>query len=136
MGLSTNFDKGDIFSPEWVARLSSVPERTMNATVEFLDPATRTVILTTKARVQPVRSSNPKPNSVADTQQQVVLVSIPISVGKNLDLRPRHRAAVKACVNMPTLTKFVYVVQEVLDSSNAIERTFYFMVDIEVSVTP
>ena len=133
MGLSTNFDKGQIATPDWVARIAPSPERFMPCTVQFLDPETESVILTSPARVQPVRTSNPKPNNVADTQQQVVLVSIPIALGRTLDLRPKHRAAVTACVNNPTLTNFLYVVQEVLDSGNAVERTFYFMVDIEVT---
>lgn len=133
MGLSTNFDKNEIATPEWVARIAPSPERFMPATVEFLDPETETVLLTSPARVQPVRSSNPKPNNVADTQQQVVLVSIPIALGRTLDLRPKHRAAVTVCGNMPLLTNFLYVVQEVMDSGNAVERTFYFMVDIEVT---
>lgn len=107
----------------------------MDATVEFLDPKTRSVLLRAKARVQPVRSANPKPNMAVDTQQQTVLVSIPISVGKNLDLRPKHRASVVECLNNPTLTKFLYVAQEVLDSSSPVERTFYFTVDIETVVT-
>ena len=132
MGLSTNFDKGLIATPEWVARIAPVPERFMPATVEFLDPETRSVLLTSKARVQPIRSSNPKPNMQVDTQQQSVLVSIPIAVGKVLDLRPKDRAAVVDCVNMPTLKNFLYVAQEVLDSANAVERTFVFTVDVEV----
>lgn len=134
MGLSTAFDKNIIVSQTWVDHVSKTPERFMAGTVEFLDPVTRTVLLTTKARIQPVRSGNPKPNNVVDTQQQTVLVSIPIAVGKNLDLRPKHRAAVTQCLNNPTLTKFLYVVQEVMDSSNPVERTFYFTVDIEVEV--
>ena len=135
MGLSTNFDKGTITTPAWVARIAPSPERFMPDTVEFLDPGTRTVLLTSKARIQPVRSANPKPNSVADTQVQVVLVSIPIGVGRTLDLRPKHRAFVVESVNMPSLSNFLFVVQEVMDSSNAVERTFYFTVDTEVVVS-
>ena len=134
MGLSTNFDKGLIATPDWVERIAPSPERFMPAEVEFLDPTTRSVLLTCKARVQPLRSAVPKPNGATDTQQQVVLVSIPIALGRLLDLRPKHRAAVKSCVNNPTLTKFLYVVQEVIDSSNPVERTFHFVVDTEVVI--
>lgn len=133
MGLSTEFDKGEIVTPAWVERISSSPERFMPALVDFLDPETESVLLTTKARVQPIRSSNPKPNMQVDTQQQSVRVSIPIAVGRNLDLRPKHRMAVTWCPTMPVLTKFLYVVQEVLDSVNAVERTFVCAVDLEVT---
>lgn len=134
MGFSTGWG-ANVFTQGWVDKLSKTPERFMPATVQFLDPVTRTVILTSKARVQPVRTAVPHDNDATDTMTQVVLVSIPIGVGKTLDLRPMHRAAITSSPLMPVLTNFLYVVSEVLDSANAIERTFYFTVDLEVKVT-
>ena len=136
----------NIFSQSWVDNLKGSPERAMVATVVFYDPAISTstynsttntytstpvVLLTTKARVQPQRRANDKSNLANDTSVEMVLVSIPIDTGKNLDLRPRHRAKVTVSPLLPLLTKFVYVVNEVLDSSNPIERTFRFKVDLE-----
>lgn len=135
MGLSTDRGKEQIFSDRWIAALAKASERFMRDTVDFLDPITKTPILEhCPARIQPIRSAVPLPNGVNDTQQQAVLVSIPISLGRDLDLRPHHRAAVTVCDNMPVLKNFLFVVDEVLDSGNAVERTFVFKVDLEVKV--
>ena len=136
----------NLFSQAWVDNLKGSPERAMMATVVFYDPATSTsvydsatntytstpvVLLTSKARVQPQRRANEKYNLANDSTVEMVLVSIPIDTGKNLDLRPRHRAKVTVSPLLPVLTKFVFVVSEVINSSNAFERTFRFKVDLE-----
>lgn len=131
-----------LFDQRWVDRLSPSVETSMVASVQFYDPnsgtatydpvtgtytTTPTVVYSGKARVQPVRSAS----DAADTTVQSVLVSIPIAVGKTLDLRPYHRGKVTSSPLNPTLLNFVYVVKEVMDSSNPLERTFYFTVDQE-----
>ena len=136
----------DIFSQSWVDNLKGSPERAMVAAVQFYDPALSTsvydsatntytstpvILLSCKARVQPMRSANQKSALANDTTVQSVLVSIPIDLGLNLDLRPRHRAKVTVSPLMPVLTKFIFVANEVLDSSNPLERTFLFTVDLE-----
>lgn len=100
--------------------------------MRFTDPKTHSTLLdNVPARVQPIRAALQKDNNATDTRTQTVLVSIPIDTGRELDLRPRHRAVITECALMPVLTNFLYVVSEVMDSGNAIERTFYFTVDIE-----
>ena len=135
MGLSTRQDRDQIFTDRWICQLSKAVERWMPARVEFLDPTTQTEILVdVPARIQPIRSSVERPNYVNDTHTQTVLVSIPIHIGRTLDLRPKHRARVTSAPNMPILENYLFVVQETLDSANAVERTFYFTVDLEVKV--
>lgn len=136
----------DLFTQAWVDNLSPSVERSMPDEVQFYDPETAEaiydpvtnsyisvpeILLTCKARVQPIRSAAQKDRAADSTTVQTVLVSIPIALGKNLDLRPHHRAKVLSAPLMPVQTKFIYVVREVMDSSNPIERTFYFDVNQE-----
>lgn len=122
----------------------------MIASVQFYDPTTAEavydpttntyitvpdILLTCKARVQPIRSAAIKDRAADSTTVQTVLVSIPIGLAKNLDLRPRHRGRVLSSPLMPVLSNFIYVVREVMDSSNPIERTFYFDVNQEAVQT-
>lgn len=149
MGLSTN--RGPLFSQAWVDGLKQVPESAMVGTVQFYDPETGAAVYdpvtnsyvtvpsvvgpaSIPARVQPVRSAAQRNNLANDTTVQTVLVSIPIDIGLNLDLRPKHRAKVLTSPLMPVLSSFVYVVREIMDSTNPIERTFYFSVDQEAKV--
>ena len=85
-----------------------------------------------KCRVQPIRGTSSVNQNANDTTVQSVLISIPIGIGKNLDLRPEHRARVTADVLNPTTMAYVYVMQEVVDSSNPLERTFVFRVNQEM----
>lgn len=85
-----------------------------------------------KARVQPIRGTSSVNQNANDTTVQSVLISIPIDIGKNLDLRTYHRARVIDCELNPTIEKYVYVMQEVVDSSNPLERTFVFRVNQEM----
>lgn len=137
-----------LFTQRWVDRLKGVPESAMVASVVFYDPdtsqavynpatgtytSTPTTLWTGQARVQPIRSAATRENNANDTTVQSVLISVPIDAGLTFDLRPKHRGRVLTSPLNPLLTKFVYVVQEVLDSSNPIERTFVFSVDQEVT---
>jgi len=100
----------------------------MTATIKIYDPNTGaavydpvtgtyttapTSIYTGKARVQPVRGARATAIAGNDTFTQVVLVSIPIDAGKLLDLRPKHRMQVTAAPLNPTLTAYLFAVQEV-----------------------
>ena len=141
----------EVFSQKWQDRLSPATLHTMPATVQLFDPeladsvfnyTTGTwednplaVLYEGKARVQPIRSTSSINNGANDTTVQSVLVSIPITAGKTLNLRPEHRGKVLTAPLMPVLTTFFYVVQEVMDSANPIERTFMFRVDQERTVT-
>ena len=50
----------------------------------------------------------------------------------HLDLKPNMYVAVTECENNPVLTGYQYMIDEVIDSSNPIERTFMTHVDVEV----
>lgn len=89
-------------------------------------------VYTGKARVQPIRGTSSVNQNANDTTVQSVLISIPIGIGKNLDLRTYHRARVTEAPLNPTVCKYVYVMQEVVDSANPIERTFVFRVNQEM----
>lgn len=138
-----------LFTTQWRDALKGVPELAMAAQIQFYLPdptptynpttgqydTTPTVVWSGMARVQPLRSANSTTNNANDTTVQTVLVSIPILAGLDFDLRPKHRAKVLSAPLNPLLTKFLYVTQEVTDSSNPIERTFIFTVDQETVVT-
>jgi hypothetical protein len=138
-----------LFSVQWRDALRVVPEMGMTAQIEFYLPAPKptydpvtgtytsvpTVVWSGMARVQPLRSAAAKANNADDTVVQSVLVSIPIIAGLGFDLRPEHRARVLSAPLNPLLTKYLYVANEVMDSSNPIERTFVFTVNVETKVT-
>ena len=83
------------------------------------------ILYTGMARVQPVRTATEK----VGTQIQPLLISVD---QLDLDIRPKHMVRVIACAENTVLTAYKYVVTEVTDSSNLIERTFYVKQDAEV----
>lgn len=136
---------GLLFTQEWVDGLKGVPESGMAAQIKIIipgedtgwDEATNTpitapdvVLYTGKARVQPIRSANQKAVPTNSTSVQTVLFSIPIAV-KSLALKLHYQVRVIDSPLNPTLTSYVYVLSEVLDSSNPLEKTFYCTVDLE-----
>lgn len=138
----------EVFSQQWVNRLRHIPTLAYEATVEFFEPNTEgaewdfetetwtnteTILYTGPARVQPLRSAVDIANNANDATIQSVYMSV---AQLDLDLRPKHRARVLTCDNNPTLTRYLYVLSEGVDSSNHIERSFLFKVNSEVEVTP
>ena len=142
---------GAIFTQEWVDRLAPVPKLAYAATVKVFDPNTgdlvfvpgtdgepprytgdHTTIYAGPARVQPLRQGVLQVNNADDTVVQSVLVSI---TGASLDIRPKHRMTVTSAPLNPVLKAYEYVVHEVMDSSNPIERTVLCKVDTEVEVS-
>lgn len=134
-----------IFTQEWVDGLSGIPEKGMAAKIRILipgketgwNPTTNTPILAPdvvlyedKARVQPVRSSSQKTIPTNTTSVQTVLFSIPIA-NKALVLKPSYQVRVLEAPLNPTLVNFKYVLSELMDSSNPLEKTFYCTVDLE-----
>jgi len=149
VGLLNSFFNEPLFSQAWVDALKATPEAGMVSTIKVYDPNTGaavydpvtgtyvtvpTILYTGKARVQPIRGARATAVAGNDTFTQMVLVSIPIDAGKLLDLRPRHRMQVTAAPLNPTLTMYLFAVQEVLDSTNPIERTFYCTTNLETVV--
>lgn len=94
-------------------------------TGDYTYPETEVQVFQGKARVQPLRTATEK----SGTQIQTILVSV---AQLDLDVRPKHIMRVLSCATNPVLTNYKYVVYEVTDSSNLIERTFYVKQDIEV----
>ena len=85
------------------------------------------------ARVQPRRVAQEKANNSSDTTVQVVQFQVALAPDATpLDIRPKHRVRVTECGLNPVLTKYDYVVYEVMDSSNPLEQTFWARVDQEV----
>lgn len=134
-----------IFTQEWVDGLSGIPEKGMAAKIRIFvpgketgwDPTTNTPILAPdvviyedKARVQPIRAASQKAVPTNTTSVQTVLFSIPIE-NKALDLKMSYQVRVLEAPLNPTLVKFKYVLSELLDSSNPLEKTFYCTVDLE-----
>lgn len=134
-----------IFTQEWVDGLKRVPESGMAATIRIFVPGKETgwdsttntpilapdvVIYEDKARVQPIRAASQKAVPTNTTSLQTVLFSIPIE-NKALDLKMSYQVRVLEAPLNPTLVKFKYVLSELLDSSNPLEKTFYCTVDLE-----
>ena len=134
----------NIFTQRWVDGLKHVPESGMAAEIamytlgdKVYDEATNTYVYTKnylytgKARVQPLRSATPRilPNDT--TSVQTVLISLPIDAVLNEDIRPSVQVRVTSAPLNPSLTKYQYIIKEIADSSNPLERTFQAEVNQE-----
>lgn len=136
---------GAIFTQAWQDRYKGVPERAMNCTVELFhadpddpavyDPETDTWVkpevidYTGKSRVQPLRSSRwitPEGNAAP---VQTVLFSIPIDSDVTLYVSQQARVLVSPLNG--DLTRYQYIIGEILDSGNPLERTFLCTVNQE-----
>lgn len=133
-----------VFTQRWVDGLKGVPQSGMAAEVEMYvlgdrvyNEATnqydyeKTVLYSGKARVQPLRSATPRimPNNT--TSVQTVLISLPIDAVKAEDIRPSVQVRVRKADLNPSLLKYQYVIKEIVDSSNPLERTFLTEVNQE-----
>lgn len=94
------------------------------------------------ARVQPVNTATEAGDDYNPTAIKTVRVQLPYN--KNTvanaenpmpDIRPNHRLIVTSAPYNDTLTKFIYTVTDVLNSSNAWERTLVCRVDQELDPT-
>lgn len=146
MGLKSN--PRALFSQAWVDSIKGAPESAMVATVLITDPhsSTRvydpetdtwndvsTIVYTGKARVQPLRSAVQKASPGNETTVQTVLVSLPISE-KSTNYRPGLVLEVLTAPLGPALLGYQFVLNDVVDSSNEIERTLMFQVNQETAV--
>ena len=100
------------------------------------------IIFTGRARVQPVNAVNEVTDTYNPTFLKTVRVQISYnentldgSLGQVPDIRPNDRLRVTACSSNESLTKFIYIVTDVLNSSNAWERTLLCKVDTELDPT-
>ena len=156
VNLPTGLGSGALFTTAWQDKYSSVPERAMNATIKVFTRGARVFDATTdawvetetvfyganvpsgsagSARVQPLRAAQWKsiPGNAAPVQ--TFLVSIPIRYGACGLAVGQEMRVTNGGLNSD-LTKYRFVVTEITDSSNPIERTFYASVDQETVVTP
>lgn len=85
-----------------------------------------------RARIQPVNSVNELSDSYNPTFIKTVRVQIPAIAADEVAIRPNDRMRVTACDANPSLTTFIYIVTDVLNSSNAWERTLLCKVDTEL----
>lgn len=94
-------------------------------------PLTYVFDITTKMRVQPLRSATPRivPNNTTDVQ--TVLFSVPVNNLGSVDLRTGDQVRVTSAPLNPILMNYTYIVFEIMDSSNPLERTFLCRMDEE-----
>lgn len=148
MGL--NYKPVTLFNPAWVEALRGAPESAMAATVVIFDPHEssrvydaetdewiefQTVVYTGKARLQPIRNAGKWDSSGNDTSVQGVLVSIPIAESAT-NFRPGQQLNVLTAPLAPALLTYQFVLSDIVDSSNEIERTLAFTINQESVVTP
>lgn len=151
MPLKTGWSRSNYFNDAWKQEIAPTLEKYMaGADIEIYLPGTSTGTMdwTTgkmtysgselkayagPARVQPRRAAQEKANNSSDTTVQVVQFQVALAPDATpLDIRPKHRVRVTDCELNPVLTKYEYVVYEVVDSSNPLEQTFWARVDQEV----
>lgn len=139
------FKKRDYFTARWQKGLEASRSMFMPCSVRIYtlgeavyDPATNTYtypdsvdVYAGKARVQPIRSATQRILPQDNTFVQTVLVSVPITPVQSVDFRGGMQARVTECLLFPGLTTYQYVIQEVMDSGNPVERTLLFTVDQE-----
>lgn len=128
-------------------QLSSVEISTGNGISQEYDASTGTwtttsnIIFSGPARIQPVNAVN----ETSDTYNPTFLKTVRVQLSYNSntvegatteipDIRPNDRLRVTSSHNA-SLTKFIYVVTDVLNSSNAWERTLLCKVDTELDPT-
>ena len=122
----------------------------MLATVQIYNPASgsqtydavennwtgsTTVLYTGKARIQPVNAVNEVSDNYNPTFIKTVRVQIEALQPGMADIRPNDRMKVTSCASNTALQKFVYIVTDVMNSSNPWERTLLCKVDTELDPT-
>jgi len=136
-----------LFSLEWQARHARQTERAMIAAIAIYEvvgepvydtatdtwTAETTTWYTGRARVQPISSAFQAAASGNSTSVQKTLFSIPIAQIA-LELRTDLLVAVTASPLNTSLLAYSFVISEVLDSSNPIEKTFYCTSNLETVV--
>ncbi len=143
--------------PRWPYHNRNVGYGLMLASVHIYNPAsgnqeydpetntwtgTTTPLYEGKARIQPINAVNEINDSYNPTFLKTVRVQIAydkneLEDGENPmpDIRPNDKMLVTDSPFNPTLEKFIYVVTDVLNSSNSWERTLLCRVDVELDPT-
>lgn len=146
MGLLTGLN-GELFTQEWVDANRGVPESGMNCQIKIerltgrgtgeWNPETGTytgmtlsTILTSKARIQPLRSAVPKEVPGNDTITQTMLISYPVS--ETASIHVEDIVKVTSSPLNADLLRYRMRVREVLDSGNILERTIQCEVTVVI----
>lgn len=133
-----------LYTPKWQRGVSRAAGASFNAEVTIFtydgepvyDPETDTWAATTTtwylgpARVQPVRSGRQVNVEGNATSIQAVLLSLPIAEN-DVDFRVGMQVHVLDAPLNPSVQVFEFVVQDIVDASNAFERTLFLTVDQE-----
>lgn len=147
-----------ILDPRWATHNRGVQSSLFTTSIEIFDPniseavynatsntwsGEREIIWTGKARIQPVSKSADKNGKMNLTSVQEVEVHIDLkgntlagSIGVMPDIRPNAQIFVTESSLDATLTKFVYNVRSVLNSSHPWHRVLVCEVDQEVRHDP
>lgn len=145
-----------LFTQRWQAGMASAMRSAMPATLRIFrltdarvyDPVTNTysggveelygpvdgVEGSGCARVQPLRSSRYEIAQMDSSYWQTVLLSVPIQDVQTKDFRPGDQARVLESPLNFAIEDYQYVVNEIIDSSNPLERTLLCTVSLEVAV--
>lgn len=135
---------GPLFTPEWRDRYAPIIERSMIAEgqvtyqtgEEIYDPVTDTwttphvVVYSGKMRVQPLRTAQHREPPGNATEQQTYLFSVPYSA-TDIDFRSGMTVKVTNGGLNRSLEGYEFVIVEMTDSSNPIEKTFYAVQNLE-----
>lgn len=136
--------------PRWLTHNRGVLRALQLATVEVFNPAsgdqvydantntwsgTTTTLYTGRARIQQLNSVSETAENFNPTFIKTVRVQIDAADSDSLDIRPNDRMRVTACDSNVMLTRFVYIVTDVMNSSNPWERTLLCKVDTELDPT-
>jgi hypothetical protein len=135
--------------PRWVAHNRLVIRGLQLAQVEIYNPGdsahtydaatntwsgAATEVYSGRARVQPINSVSASSDGFNPTLVKAVRVQISYT-SPMPDIRPNFKMRITSSPNNDTLTQFIYIVTDVLNSSNAWERTLLCKVDTELDPT-
>lgn len=136
--------------PRWLTHNRGVLRALQLATVDIYSPAsgsqtydevtntwtgTTTPLYTGPARVQPVNAVNEVADNYNPTFIKTVRVQIEARQEGMADIRPNDRMRVTACATNKSLENFIYIITDVMNSSNPWERTLLCKVDTELDPT-
>lgn len=136
-----------IFTQRWQDGLATARRATMPATLRLFRVGTPVYIPETNSytdasvtlyegvgRVQPLRSSRNEPSPMDTAYWQTVLLSVPIQDVQTVDFRVGDQGRVLESPLNFAIEDYQYVIDEIIDSSNPLERTLLCSVSLEVAV--
>ena len=136
--------------PRWLTHNRGVLRALQVATVQIYNPGsstqvynaatntwsgTTTQLYSGRARIQPINAISEIADNYNPTFIKTVRVQIDAATSASPGIRPNDRMRVTACPSNTSLLGFIYVVTDVLNSSNPWERTLVCRVDTELDPT-